>query len=156
MSEILLDYELLAIRDLASDLARTWVKMRLSDDCRNRNPQIIWTMMQGALHCSLRMSQSGAVWINVSTFATRHNFVSSKPGCRSGVVIQSRFDATDFVEWLFEELSEAMIRMHILSRLNAKRRDNLLDIVIERARKRSNEYNGNYGLVLGASREITL
>jgi hypothetical protein len=73
------------------------------------------------------------------TSATSHNCITSKPGGLSGAIIQARFDATDFIKWIEEELTEGLTRLAIISRINAETYDNLVEMIIKKSQRASDE-----------------
>jgi len=127
--EYLNHFEEESIKVLANDIAREFMKDRITGQ---RQVIKMFHLRTGTISCSVRMSKEGHVWFNATMPAMRHNCVTSKPSAPSGVLIGSRFDATDFVEWIIEELRETLIRAEIVKRIEATAKNNLLSIIMNK------------------------
>lgn len=151
MSDIqyITEAERAAIPEVAEEAARRFVETRLA----NEEASVFWTMKARTIFCTVRASKlTNAVWFNAITAGTIHNCVSSTPGKPKGVLVQSRYDATDFVGWIAEEIEEALIRHQIIRRHQASKHDNLMDMIVKKE-ERSKRPGMNPFEILGVSFE---
>lgn len=148
--------EAAAIRSSAEHVATTYVKHRLERENESDTIVLSWTIMNGL--CFLLRKASGAgtgVWLSAtSPTAVGHNCVSSKQSANksTGVLTISRFDATEFIDWIEEEMTEAIIRYKIIKRIKASSRGKLKDLIVKAQTRASKDDPIQYapGVTFGA------
>lgn len=111
----LTDDELAAITHAAELLSVEFTKRKLSNEKRLIvHASCLW----GMLNVVMRSSSTGAVWLDITS-----SFLDHGKSCvrtrvlsnhRDMVITESRFDATNFVKWVEEEITEAIIRARII------------------------------------------
>lgn len=109
------DIEVKAIKELAETAAQQLASLRLSGD---RDGVVCWTML-GRILCQIRRSTTNGIWFNATTADSRYDCVMMSGRKIPGRLVSARFDSESFVEWLVEEIEEAVIRHKILLRSNA-------------------------------------
>lgn len=127
-----------AVKSLAEDAASKLAAARMVGD---RDAVISWQMC-GTVICSVRRSRFNAIWFNAIASNTKYDCVMMNSRRMPGRLVSARFDALDFVEWLTEEITEALIRLKIFKRINAQQRRSLTEhIMRESAKLASNPSN---------------
>ena len=114
----LTDDELAAITHAAELLSVEFTKLKLSNEKRLIvHASCLW----GMLSVVMRASSTGAVWLDITSQFLDHgkSCVRTNPPGRASnhadmVITESRFDATNFVKWVEEEITEAIIRGRII------------------------------------------
>lgn len=123
MSISLSEAEVNDVACFAKKLATEYVVRKFEGSKR----PIAMRLMGGIVNGSIKTSNSGAVWITMSSPYTNVNCVTTNPSkAFYGLLIQARFDADDFVGWIEEEITEALLRMKTLSQKPSPEHDNLL------------------------------
>ena len=102
------------------------------------SPMVPFTLLGGVVRADVRTSMANTIWFNASSAYFDHNCVSSSPTAAPGAVVNSRFDATDFVAWIEEEIQETIVRARILMDFipQSKTKNNLAMIAMNRSIER--------------------
>jgi hypothetical protein len=127
--KVLSPKELRSIRIVAEKAVVLFTRNKLQG---LRRPAIYGTMCHGAVDFMLRSSGNGSIWFNSTAPWLDHNCVSSSPSAVPGVVVTSRFDATNLIEWVAEELKETLIRFKIIRGIRVAKHDNLIEMIQRR------------------------